>query len=155
MPCIPVSCCQNKQGNSWKIVDQTSLYSLFCRQVCDSCYVVPQIFTGGEVDRADTEPEDDISLISPTPPVDEALLSQTTAPEVAGGGGEAVTSLVTSPVTSLFIYEMSNGILTTKGFISTTPDDDQMIGRVFSLTFNTYNLMLIMVCPSCWFIQFE
>ena len=90
-----------------------------------------QIFTGGEVDRADTEPEDDISLISPTPPIiDETMLSQTTAPEVAGGGGEAVTSLVTSPVTSLFIYEMSNGILTTKGFISTTPDDDQMIGRV-------------------------
>ena len=99
--------------------------------------VGPQIFTGDEVDRADTEQEDDISLISPTPPVDEAMLSQTTAPEVEGGGGEAVTSLVTSPVTSLFIYEMSNGILTTKGFISTTPDDDQMIGEMFCALMNT------------------
>ena len=89
-----------------------------------------QVFTGGEVDRADTEEggEDVTGLISPTPPIDEAMLGQTTVPEV--GGGEAVTSLVTSPVTSLFIYEMSNGILTTKGFISTTPDDDdQVIGR--------------------------
>ena len=76
--------------------------------------------------------EVDPVLISPTPPIDEALLSQTTAPEISGGG-EAVTSLVTSPVTSLFIYEMSNGILTTKGFISTTPDDDQMIGTLFFL----------------------
>ena len=150
MPCIPVSCCQNKQGNSWKIVDQTSLYSLFCRLVCDppedSNYVVTQIFTGGEVDRADTEPEDNISLISPTPPVDEAALSQTTAPEVAGGGGEAITSLVTSPVTSLFIYEMSNGILTTKGFISTTPDDDNKIGRVFCPLMNRGLGSIILYC---------
>ena len=86
------------------------------------------------MDRADTEMtegEDDVTgLISPTPPIDEATFSQTTAPEV--GGGEAMmTSLVTSPVTSLFIYEMSNGILTTKGFISTTPDD-QLIGGCFT-----------------------
>ena len=82
------------------------------------------------MDRFDTEEggEDDIGLIRPTPPIEEAMLGQTTAPEVVGG--EAVTSLVTSPVTSLFIYEMSNGILTTKGFISTTPDD-QNIGRIF------------------------
>ena len=90
------------------------------------------------MDRADdTEEggEDVTGLISPTPPIDEAMLGQTTAAPELGGSGEAVTSLVTSPVTSLFIYEMSNGILTTKGFISTTPDDDdgQVIGREFLL----------------------
>ena len=89
------------------------------------------------MDRADdTEEggEDVTGLISPTPPIDEAILGQTTAAPELGGSGEAVTSLVTSPVTSLFIYEMSNGILTTKGFISTTPDDDgQVIGREFLL----------------------
>ena len=91
------------------------------------------------MDRFDTEEggEDYTSLISPTPPTDEAMLSQTTAPEI--GGGEAVTSLVTSPVTSLFIYEMSNGILTTKGFISTTPDD-QNIGRIFCLLLKSTEL---------------
>ena len=49
-----------------------------------------QFFTGGVVDRADTETEgedDDVTTtisISPTPPVEE--LSQTAAPEEIGSG---------------------------------------------------------------------